>query len=56
MFTSDRKDNFFMMGEGEIDILSTKLYVRKMEITPSLIIAHEKLLEIDSAKYPISRV
>ena len=53
---SRSKDKFVMMGDGKIDILSAKLNVRNMKITPSLILAHEKLLEIDSAKYPISRV
>ena len=53
---SRTKDAFVMMGEGKINILSAKLYIRKMKITPSLVLAHERMLQNQSAKYPITRV
>ena len=53
---SRSKDSFVMMGEGKIDIISAKLYVRKLKITPSLVLAHERILQNETAKYPITRV
>lgn len=52
------KDQFLLMGEGEhsVDIVSAKLWMRKLKITPSLALAHEKLLMKKTAKYPVNRV
>ena len=40
----------------KVDILSAKLFVRKLKITPSLCLAHERILQQNTAKYPITRV
>ena len=40
----------------KIDILSAKLFVRKTNITPSLCLAHERILQQKTATYPITRV
>ena len=40
----------------KVDILSAKLLVRKLKITPSLCLAHERILQQKTAKYPIKRV
>ncbi len=52
------KDKFVLMGAGDhtIEILSAKLWMRKLKISPSLALAHEKILAKKSAKYPITRV
>ena len=39
-----------------VDILSAKLFVRKLQITPSLYLAHERINKHKTAKYPIMRV
>ena len=40
----------------KVDILSTKLLVIKLKITPSLCLAHERILQQKTATYPITRV
>ena len=40
----------------KIKILDCKLYVRKVKISPSVFLAHNKALESGNAKYPIRRV
>ena len=56
------KDSFALMAKSDItesfkvDILSAKLFVRKLKITPSLCLAHERILHQRTAKYPITRV
>ena len=56
------KDSFVLMAKSDVtesfkvDILSAKLFVRKLKITPSLCLAHERILQQKSAKYPITRV
>ena len=56
------KDSFVLMAKSDVtesfkvDILSAKLFVRKLKITPSLCLAHERILQQRTAKYPITRV
>ena len=56
------KNSFVLMTKSDItesfkvDILSAKLFVRKLEITPSLCLAHERILQQKMAKYLITRV
>ena len=56
------KDSFVLMAKSDVtesfkvDILSAKLFVRKLKITPSLCLAHERILQQKTAKYPITRV
>lgn len=51
---------FHLMGAAQnntkFEILDAVLYVRKVKINPSVILAHHKALSIATAKYPISRV
>ena len=53
------KDAFCLMGAADatfkVKILDCKLYVRKVKISPSVFIAHNKALEGGNAKYPIRR-
>ena len=39
----------------KVKILDCKLYVRKVKISPSVFVAHKKVLEVGNAKYPIRR-
>ena len=56
------KDSLILMAKSDVtesfkvDILSAKLFVRKLKITPSLCLAHERILQQKTAKYPITRV
>ncbi len=52
------KDQFVLMGTGQhtVEIVSARLWMRKLKIAPSLALAHEKLLLKKSAKYPVTRV
>ena len=53
------KDAFCLMADAaaafKVKILDCKLYVRKVKISPSVFIAHNKALEGGNAKYPIRR-
>jgi len=53
------KDAFCLMADAaatfKVKILECKLYVRKVKISPSVFIAHNKALEGGNAKYPIRR-
>ena len=53
------KDTFCLMADAaatfKVKILDCKLYVRKVKISPSVFIAHNKALEGGNAKYPIRR-
>ena len=40
----------------KVHILSAKLFVRNLKITPRLCLAHERILQQKTAKYPITRV
>ncbi|XP_054723116.1 uncharacterized protein F54H12.2-like [Uloborus diversus] len=53
------KNSFCLMSatnDFKINILSASLYVRKVNIAPSIIVAHEKALEKGVIKMPIRRV
>ena len=56
------KDSFVLMAKSDVtesfkvDILSAKLFVRKLKIRPSLCLAHERILQQKTVKYPITRV
>lgn len=53
-------NKFHLMGPAActatFDIQDAVLYVRKVKINPSVILAHHKALSVASAKYPITRV
>lgn len=54
------KTAFQIMATGNsnpsITILEAVLYVRKIKINPSILIAHARALSVATAKYPITRV
>ena len=55
------KDSFALMAPGnnptfKLQIAECKLLVRKVRVTPSVYIGHAKQLEVENAKYPITRV
>jgi len=60
MRMSRSKDRFVLMGTEDVDytveIISAKLLMRKLKISPSLALAHEKIMVKKSAKYPVTRV
>lgn len=43
-------------GSGNIEIVDANLFVRKVKINPSILVAHARALSIAPAKYPITRV
>lgn len=57
---SRAKPNFCLIGKEdsayEIEIIKTELQIPRMKINPSVLIAHNKALDITAAKYPIPRV
>lgn len=52
------KNEFILMGtnKGHLEIIDANLFVRKVKINPSILIAHTKALALSPAKYPITRV
>ena len=55
------KDAFSLLSDTpnvahKIKIEECKLYVRKVKLSPSLIVAHAKAFEVGNAKYPVRRV
>lgn len=52
------KDAFMLMSskDEKLKILDATLYVRKVRLSPSILIAHAKALEVSPAKYPVTRV
>ncbi|XP_031635354.1 uncharacterized protein F54H12.2-like [Contarinia nasturtii] len=52
------KNEFHLIGDdsGEIEIVEANLFVRKVKINPSILIAHARALSVATAKYPITRV
>ena len=56
------KDSFVLTAKSDVtesfkvDILSAKLIVRKLKITPSLCLAHERILQQKTEKYPIAHM
>ena len=55
-------DSFVLMPKSDvtesfkIDILLAKLFVRKLKLTASLCLAHERILQQKTVKYHITRV
>lgn len=52
------KNEFVLMGmnKAHLEIIDANLFVRKVKINPSILIAHAKALGVSTAKYPITRV
>lgn len=52
------KNEFHLMGnhKGHVEIIDANLFVRKVRINPSILIAHARALSITPSKYPITRV
>ena len=52
------KNEFNLMGDtpGSVEIVEANLFVRKVKINPSILLAHARALTVTSAKYPINRV
>lgn len=52
------KDDFHLIGShcAHVEIVDAELFVRKVKINPSILVAHARALSITSAKYPITRV
>ncbi len=54
------KDSFHLMGDANsgaiFEIIDAELYVRKVKINPSVVLAHTKALSVATVKYPINRV
>lgn len=52
------KNEFHLFGKNKshIQIIDANLFVRKVKINPSILIAHTRALSITPAKYPITRV
>lgn len=52
------KNEFHLMGgtPGKVEIIEANLFVRKVKINPSILLAHARALNVTPAKYPINRV
>ena len=53
------KPEFCLLGEGDdfkISLENASLFVRKIRVSPGVVLGHAKSLEKTSAKYPINRV
>lgn len=54
------RDQFHVMGtatsRGAFEIINAELFVRKVKISASTLLAHHKVLNQTTAKYPISRI
>lgn len=52
------KNEFHLMGttKAHVEIIDAELYVRKVKINPSILVAHARALSVTTAKYPITRV
>lgn len=54
------KNAFHLIGEGthhsHVEFIEANLFVRKVKINPSILIAHARALSVTTAKYPITRV
>lgn len=52
------KNEFHLFGQtnAHVEIVDANLFVRKVKINPSILIAHARALNVTSAKYPITRV
>src|SRR5436190_6182323 len=53
------RDAFSLMSAAagyKVSIMEASLYVRRVKINPSVLLAHNKTLSLTSAKYPITKV
>lgn len=54
------KDAFHLMGEDNsratFEIIEAELHVRKVRLNSTFVLAHNRVLEVATAKYPITRV
>lgn len=52
------KNDFHLIGNtpSHVEIIEANLFVRKVKINPSILLAHARALCVTSAKYPINRV
>lgn len=52
------KKEFHLMGvtTAHLELIEANLFVRKVKINPSILIAHNRALGVTTAKYPITRV
>ncbi|XP_035231451.1 uncharacterized protein F54H12.2-like [Stegodyphus dumicola] len=52
------KPEFCLLGAGEFKVLleNASLFVRKVRVSPGVVLGHAKALEKSTAKYPINRV
>jgi len=50
------KNAFCVMENGKVVTTHASLFVRKVKIMPSVFLPHAKMMEQDTAKYPIRRV
>lgn len=53
------KNEFHLFGDassGHVEITDANLFVRKVKINPSILVAHARALSVSTAKYPITRV
>ena len=53
------RDTFTIMSKSEpvkVSIKDASLYIRRCKINPSILLAHAKILDTSTAKYPITRV
>lgn len=52
------KNEFHLIGttSAHVEIIEANLFVRKVKINPSILLAHARALSVTSAKYPINRV
>lgn len=50
-------NTFHLLGTaGKIELIEANLFVRKVKINISILIAHARALSVAAAKYPITRV
>lgn len=52
------KNEFHLFGnhKAHVEITDASLFVRKVKINPSILVAHARALNVTTAKYPITRV
>lgn len=52
------KNEFHLIGKhaAHVEIIEANLFVRKVKINPSILLAHARALSVTTAKYPITRV
>jgi hypothetical protein len=54
------RDSFSLIGDGveeyKIHFIKTSLYVRQVKVSPDILLAHARVLENNTLKYPMKRV